>query len=71
MVLFREFFTGSIHIIQGGKLLSPVTNNAHVRGVWQGRKRLGWMLLELISLMTGRQTSVVYPFLASSLHKLP
>lgn len=27
MVLFREFFTGSIQIIQGGKFLRPVTNN--------------------------------------------
>lgn len=48
MVLFREFFTGSIQIIQGGKLVNPVTNNGRVRDVWQGRKGSGWMLLELI-----------------------
>lgn len=59
MVLFREFFTGSIQIIQGGKLLSPVTNNGRVRDVWQGRKGLGQILLQLISLMIGHQTSVV------------
>lgn len=41
MVLFREFFTGSIQIIQGGKLLSPVTNNGHVGDVWQGRAASG------------------------------
>lgn len=49
MVLFREFFAGSIQIIQGGKLLNPGTNNGRVRDVWQGRKGLDWMLLALIS----------------------
>lgn len=48
MVLFREFFAGSIQIIQGGKLLNPGTNNGRVRDVWQGRKGLGCMLLALI-----------------------
>lgn len=48
MVLFREFFAGSIQIIQGGKLLNPGTNNGRVRDAWQGRKGLGWMLSVLI-----------------------
>lgn len=61
MVLFREFFTGSIQIIQGGKILRPVTNNGRVRDVWLGgTDGIGETRLEFISLMTGHQTSAMY-----------
>lgn len=65
MVLFREFFTGSIQIIQGGKPVSPVTNNGRVRDVWQGRKGLGQAQLESVSSMIGHQISAASASLSS------
>lgn len=66
MVLCREFFTGSIQIIPGGKLLGAVAHRGRVSDAGLRRKGLRQMLLEGNALMIGHRTSPVDTFLASA-----